>query len=316
MKIEEVQGIGKTLVGEMSKIIVGKGDVLEDVLASVIADGHILFEDFPGLAKTLIAKSYASALGCTFRRVQFTPDLLPADITGTYIFDRGKGVFELRKGPIFTNIFLGDEINRAPPKTQAALLEAMQERQVTLEGETYRLDAPFTVLATQNPIEYEGTYPLPEAQVDRFLVRMSIGYPSKSDEVEILTRRRKRERDEFETGKVVGPETVIGMQRAIEVVHLDPDVEEYIVEIVRKTREHNLVEVGSSPRGSLALLKLTRARAALNGRDYVLPDDVKHFAIPALSHRLVLKPDPWVRGVKTSTIVKEIVGKVQVPKIR
>jgi MoxR-like ATPase len=316
MKVGEIQEIGRKLVDSVGSVIVGKTAVLEDVFACILADGHILFEDFPGLAKTLLAKTYAQVLGCTFRRVQFTPDLLPADITGSYIFNREKSLFELRRGPVFTNILLGDEINRAPPKTQAALLEAMQERQVTLEGETHKLEAPFLVFATQNPIEYEGTYPLPEAQVDRFLVKLSVGYPSAGDEIEILSRRMRRGRDAADVPGIISPQTVLEMQKAVETVHVDADIEKYMVEIVRKTREDPLVEVGASPRGSLALLKLSRARAVISGRDYVIPDDVKRFTVPALSHRLVLKPDPWVRGLKGSSIVKEIVDKVPVPKAR
>ena len=262
-----------------------------------------------------MAKSFAAALGCTFRRVQFTPDLLPADITGTYVFDRKEGEFVLRRGPIFTHVLLADEINRAPPKTQAALLEAMQERQTTLEGETYPLESPFIVLATQNPIEFEGTYPLPEAQIDRFLVRIRMGYPSQEEEVEVLERRRARKKEEVEVRAVAKPSVVRTMQQAMEEIHVERDVEQYAVELVRRTRQHASVEVGSSPRGSLALMTLARARAALASRDFVLPDDVKAVAVAGLAHRLILKPDPWIRGVKTESVVDEILAEVPVPTV-
>ena len=285
------------------------------MLLAIVSDGHVLIEDYPGLAKTLMAKSFAAALGCDFKRVQFTPDLLPADITGTYVFDRKTTEFVLRKGPVFTNILLADEINRSPPKTQAALLEAMQERQTTLEGETHTLPRPFVVFATQNPIEYEGTYPLPEAQIDRFLLRIGIGYPSKEEEREILNRRILRKEDDVRVGRVSSPEKVLGMQRAIEEVHVDKALESYIVEIASRTRTHPQVEVGASPRGSLALLKLARARAALRGRDFVVPDDVKEVAVEGLAHRLILKPDPWIKGVRTAAVVDEVLASVPVPKV-
>ena len=315
MKLEEVVSTSQRLLAEVSKAIVGKDEVLDFVLLAILCDGHVLIEDFPGLAKTLMAKSFAAALGCTFRRVQFTPDLLPADITGTYVFDKRRGQFELRKGPIFTHILLADEINRAPPKTQAALLEAMQERQTTLEGETYHLESPFIVIATQNPIEFEGTYPLPEAQIDRFLVRIRMGYPEREDEVEVLERRRARKREEVELSAIANPEEVQALQRAMEEVHVEGDVERYIVELVQRTREHPNVEVGASPRGSLALMTLSRARAALAGRDFVLPDDVKGVAVPGLAHRIILKPDPWIRGVKTETVVEQVLAEVPVPTV-
>ncbi|MFQ5985816.1 MAG: AAA family ATPase [Thermoplasmata archaeon] len=315
MKLEEVAPTSERLLSEVSKAIVGKGEVLHFVLLAILCDGHVLIEDFPGLAKTLMAKSFAAALGCTFRRVQFTPDLLPADITGTYVFDKKRSEFELRKGPIFTHILLADEINRAPPKTQAALLEAMQERQTTLEGETYHLESPFIVIATQNPIEYEGTYPLPEAQIDRFLVRVRMGYPGGEDEVEVLERRRARKREEVELDAIANPEKVQALQRAMEEVHVESDVERYIVELVQRTREHPNVEVGASPRGSLALMTLSRAKAALASRDFVLPDDVKGVAVPGLAHRIILKPDPWIRGVKTETVVEQVLAEVPVPTV-
>ena len=250
-----------------------------------------------------------------FARIQFTPDLLPADITGTYIFDRKASEFVLRKGPVFTNVLLADEINRAPPKTQAALLEAMQERQTTLEGETHPLPRPFLVFATQNPIEYEGTYPLPEAQIDRFLMRIDIGYPTREQEKEVLDRRRQRKADEVKIPAIADPDQVLALQAACEDVHVDDDLERYIVEVVTRTREHSQVEVGASPRGSLALMKLGRASAALKGRDYVVPDDVKGVAVEALAHRVLLKPDPWIKGVRTASIVREVLAAVPVPKV-
>jgi len=310
-----LQAFGYRILDEVEKVIVGKREVLEEVLLSILANGHILFEDFPGLAKTLIARSFAATLGCSFRRVQFTPDLLPNDITGTYILNRTTSQFELRKGPIFTNILLGDEINRAPPKTQSALLEAMQERQTTIEGDSFPLPEPFIVIATQNPIEYEGTYPLPEAQLDRFLVKLGVGYPSPDAEVEMMARRIARKRDEGTLSAVGNAQALLEAQMAVEEVFIDSSLLHYIEDIVARTRVHPHVDIGASPRGCLALLKLSRARAAFSGRDYVVPDDVKAFAVPALSHRLILKPDPWVKGVQPSAVITEIVLKVPVPKV-
>ena len=306
---------GSAVLDEIETVIVGKRGVLERVLWAVLSDGHVLIEDVPGLAKTLIAKSFAAALGLAFRRVQFTPDLLPADITGTHVFDRNTGQFVLRRGPVFTNVLLADEINRAPPKTQSALLEAMQERQATLEGETLKIEPPFLVLATQNPIEHEGTYPLPEAQVDRFLMRIDVGYPTRDQEVEILQRRRARRTDDATVKAVTTPADVRALQAEVEGVHVDPAVEGYIVDLVAATRAHHQVEIGASPRGSLALLKLSRARAALASRDFITPDDVKAVAVPALAHRLLLKPDPWIRGVRANVVVQDVLGQVPVPKV-
>lgn len=316
MKIEDVARNCMGIRTEVAKAIVEKDSVIEQLMLAFLAGGHVLFEDFPGLAKTLMANTFSRAIGCDFKRVQFTPDLLPADITGTFILNRSTSQFELRKGPIFTNVLLADEINRAPPKTQSALLEAMQEFQVTLEGETHKLPRPFMVVATQNPIEYEGTYPLPEAQIDRFLMRLSIGYPSLKGEGEILRRRRARKADEIAIAAVSSPAVILEMQKSIEGVHVDDDIEHYIVSIVQETRKHGQVEVGASPRGSLALMKLAQARAALAGRDFVLPDDVKDVAIPALAHRLILKPDPWIKGVKPRVIIEKVLSTVPVPKAR
>lgn len=315
IKLERVESLSRDLIEEVSRAIVGKEAVLERVVLAILSDGHILIEDFPGLGKTIMAKSFAAALGCEFKRVQFTPDLLPADITGTYIFNRQKDDFLLRRGPVFTNVLLADEINRAPPKTQAALLEAMQERQATLEGETHPIDRPFLVMATQNPIEFEGTYPLPEAQIDRFIMRIEMGYPSPRAEREMLSRRVARKRDSVDIEKVAGPEQVLAMQRAVEEVFVEKDLEQYIVEVVRGTRTHPRTAVGASPRGSLALLKLARSKAAMKGRDYVLPDDIKEIAGDALVHRLILKPDPLIRGVKPSTILLDVLQEVPVPKV-
>ena len=306
---------GKALLDELETVIVGKRAVLERVLWGILCDGHVLIEDVPGVAKTLIAKSFAAGLGLEFRRVQFTPDLLPADITGTYVFDRKTGEFVLRRGPVFTNVLLADEINRAPPKTQSALLEAMQERQATMEGQTFPIEPPFFVLATQNPIEHEGTYPLPEAQVDRFLLRIDVGYPTPAHEVEILRRRRARASDEMPVRAVTAPDEVRALQAAVETVHVDPALETYMVDIVGATRAHTQVEIGASPRGSLALLKLSRARAALANRDFVTPDDVKAVALYALAHRIILKPDPWIRGVRTVAVLQDVLNQTPVPKV-
>ena len=316
IKIEQVEELGNRVIEEVEKAIVGKNKLIEMVMAAALAGGHVLLEDYPGLGKTLLAKSFATALGLNFKRIQFTPDLLPSDITGGYIYNRSKNEFELRKGPIFSNIILADEINRASPKTQSALLEAMQEVQVTLEGETMKLPEPFMVIATQNPIEYEGTFPLPEAQLDRFIVKLSVGYPSTEDELEILRQRRKRGQDEVSLNKVTNAKELLQMRAAVETVYIDPDVERYIVNLVKRTRDDSQVAVGASPRGSLALLKLTRAWAALSGRDYVLPDDVKTFANPALVHRLILKPDLWLKKDAASEVIVGIMNNVPVPVLQ
>ena len=301
------------VLDEVERAVVGKRDRLELVLAGLLADGHVLLEDVPGLAKTLTARSFAEVTGLRFARVQFTPDLLPSDVTGSSIWNQRDAEFAFRAGPIFTNILLADEINRAPPKTQAALLEAMQERQVSTDGETRVLEPPFLVLATQNPIEYEGTYPLPEAQLDRFLLRTGFGYPTADAEWEMLERRLERGVDEVELRSVVDRETLLAMQRAVEGVHVDESVGRYVVDLVAATRESPSVSVGSSPRGSLALVKLSRCRAALGGRDFVTPDDVKSVAIPALAHRLVLRPELWVQRRSGEDVVREILDQVRTP---
>ncbi|HEC95586.1 MAG: MoxR family ATPase [Methanomicrobia archaeon] len=314
MDIKEVHELGDSIVKEVSKAIVGKGDVLELFLVGILANGHLLIEDLPGLAKTMMARSFSMVMDLEFSRIQFTPDLLPADILGTYIFKKDQ--FEFRKGPIFANIVLADEINRAPPKTQSALLEVMEERQITIEGDSHPAKSPFFVIATQNPIEMEGTYPLPEAQIDRFMMRLDVGYPQKKDEIEILNRRIERKTDNFVLEKLVNKEDIIKMQKAIEEVYLSESVLEYIVNIVSRTREVKDTEVGASPRGSLALMKLSKALAALEGREYAIPDDIKAVAIPALAHRVILRRDLWYTKITQADIIKNILESVPVPKFK
>ena len=310
----DVAVTAQQVIDEVERAIVGKTDVLRRILAACLSTGgHVLLEDYPGLAKTLIANSFATALGLSFKRIQFTPDLLPSDITGGYIYNRTANEFELRRGPLFANIILADEINRASPKTQSALLEAMQEYQVTLEGETLRLPDPFIVIATQNPIEYEGTFPLPEAQLDRFIAKLSVGYPSAEEEQEILRRRRERRTDLVSLKAVTDASGVLEMRRAVEAVHVHDDVEHYMVQLVRATRRHRHVAVGASPRGGLALLKLARAWAAMDRRDYVIPDDVRRFIRPALTHRLILEPDLWTDQRAAGDVIAEISRVVPVP---
>jgi MoxR-like ATPase len=317
ISIEKVAELSARVVREVEKAVVGKREVLNLMMAAFLSSGgHILLEDYPGLAKTLIANSFAMALGMDFKRIQFTPDLLPGDITGGYVFESDQNRFMLRKGPIFAHILLADEINRASPKTQSALLEAMQEYQVTLEGETLALPDPFIVIATQNPIEYEGTFPLPEAQLDRFMIKLSIGYPSPAEEDEILKRRAERKRDLVALQAIISPETFLAMRAAVEGVHVDPDVRRYMVDLAAKSRAHRQVAVGVSPRGSLALLKLTRAWAAIQGRNYVIPDDIKQFIQPALAHRIILDPSLWDIRKSENTIIAEIAQSVSVPVIK
>jgi len=301
------------ILDEVERAVVGKRDALELLLLGLLADGHVLIEDYPGLAKTLMARSFAQVTSLQFARIQFTPDLMPSDVTGSSIYNQRDGDFHFRPGPIFANLLLADEINRAPPKTQAALLEAMQERQVTTEAETRRLEPPFLVLATQNPIEFEGTYPLPEAQLDRFLLRMSVGYPARDDEWQMLARRAERQHDEIELQEVVDRATLLEMQQAVEQVHVSEAVGRYIVDVVTATRTAPSVQVGASPRGSLALLKLARARAALRGRDFVTPDDVKEVAVPGLAHRLTLRPELWVQRISAEDIVRDRLDTVPTP---
>ena len=313
MDLTELRDRASRILDEVERTIVGKRGALELILLALLCDGHVLLEDYPGLAKTLIARSLAQTTSLEFARIQFTPDLMPSDVTGSSIFDQRSTEFRFLPGPIFTNLLLADEINRAPPKTQAALLEAMQERQVTTEGETRPLPAPFVVLATQNPIEYEGTYPLPEAQLDRFLMRVGVGYPSREHEIEMLARRLERGEDELELDTVVDAATLVAMQRALEQVHVSESIEGYIVDLVAATRSSRRLAVGASPRGSLALLKLSRAKAAVAGRDFVVPEDVKAIAIPALAHRLTLRPELWVQRVRGEDVVAEALESVPTP---
>lgn len=314
MTVEQLMKYSGEIIEELEKAIVGKREILQVFLAAFLCSGgHILIEDYPGLAKTLIANSFAAVLGLEFKRIQFTPDLLPGDITGGYIFNNNQNKFVLRKGPIFTNILLADEINRASPKTQSALLEAMQEQQVTLEGETLALPHPFIVVATQNPIEYEGTFPLPEAQLDRFIAKLRIGYPKPEEELEILERRMQRMEDAVSLNAVVTPQIFLAMRQLVERVYLHPDVGQYIIDLVVKTRNHHQVVIGASPRGSLALLKLTRAWATIQGRDYVLPDDVKLFAQDSLCHRIIMEPSLWGSKTSENSVIDEIIRSVAVP---
>jgi len=303
----------EAILDEVERAVVGKRDVLELVLLALLADGHVLLEDVPGVAKTLIARSFATATGLRFGRVQFTPDLLPSDVTGSSVFDQRTASFEFRPGPVFCNLLLGDEINRAPPKTQAALLEAMEERQVTADDGTHELERPFLVLATQNPIEYEGTYPLPEAQLDRFLVRLRVGYPTGDDEWAMLDARARRGTDAVALNAIIDGQGLRALQAAVEAVHVGAAVGRYMVALATATRASSEVEVGASPRGSLALLRLSRARAALEGRDFVVPDDVKAVAVPALAHRLVLRPELWVRRVDAGDVVARVLDDVPAP---
>jgi MoxR-like ATPase len=312
-EVNEVAEGGKRILDEVERAVVGKREVLELILLGMLADGHVLIEDVPGLAKTVIARSFSQVLGLGFSRIQFTPDLMPSDVTGSSIFDQRSGSFEFRPGPVFTNLLLADEINRTPPKTQAALLEAMQERQVTVEGATRPLERPFLVIATQNPIEYEGTYPLPEAQLDRFLLRARVGYPKRDDEWRILSDRIERASDEVRLSEVVDAAGVLELQAALERVHVAERVGYYMVDLVAATRRDPNLELGASPRGALALLKLSRARAALAGREFVTPDDVKAVAVPALAHRLALQPELWVRRVEPDQVVRQILDTVPTP---
>jgi MoxR-like ATPase len=313
MKIDAVADRCQDILTALGQVIVGKGDVLEQLLACLLANGHILIEDVPGLAKTLIARLVAQSLDLHFKRIQFTPDLLPSDITGSFLFDQRQARFEFRQGPIFTNLLLADEINRATPKTQSALLEAMQESQVTVEGERFPLEPPFLVIATQNPIELEGTYPLPEAQLDRFLMRLAVGYPNADDEVEILARRRQRREDASAIAPVATRAELLAMQASLEDVHVAQVIERYIVDLVQATRTDLRVALGASPRGTLALLKLSRALAALRRRDFVLPDDVKAMAVPTLAHRLILKPELWASRVSAAQVVQGLLAQVPAP---
>jgi MoxR-like ATPase len=314
MTIEDVALNCSNIIAEVEKAVIGKHEVLIKMMAAFLTSGgHILLEDYPGLAKTLIANSFARVFGMEFKRIQFTPDLLPGDISGGFIYNSKNNEFILRKGPLFTQILLADEINRASPKTQSALLEAMQENQVSLEGEVMKLPDPFIVIATQNPIEYEGTFPLPEAQLDRFCIRLSIGYPNVNEEKEILMKRSERKDDSVSLKPIVTSEEFLTMRNVVEGVFVDPDIHAYIAQLILRTRQHSQIDLGASPRGSLALLKLSRAWAVINGRDFVIPDDIKTFAQPALCHRIILNPNLWGTKNAESAIINEIVNSVAVP---
>ncbi|MFX1282521.1 MAG: AAA family ATPase [Promethearchaeota archaeon] len=316
MNIEETAEFCVKVLDEINKHIIGKSKTLRHVMLAFLADGHILFEDYPGLAKTMICRSFATALGCEFNRIQFTPDLLPQDIVGSEIYNQKKNDFEFKAGPVFADIILADEINRATPKTQSALLEAMGEYQVTVGGITYFLakEKPFLVVATQNPLELEGTFALPEAQIDRFLAMIKIGYPSKEAERTILTNRIFRKKKAFDVSQVIDRKTFWDMQRSVESVHVSDEINEYIVEIVQKTRDLPQVKVGSSPRGSLDLMALSRANAALNGRDYVIPQDTKELAPIALAHRLILEISSWLSGTSSELLIKKILDQIKAPR--
>jgi MoxR-like ATPase len=313
MSIPEIATRGRRIIDEVERAVVGKRDMLELFLLAVLCDGHVLIDDLPGLAKTLTARSFARVTGLGFRRIQFTPDLMPSDVTGASIYNQKTSEFVFREGPVFANLLLADEINRAPAKTQSALLEAMQERQVTTEGTTRELPRPFLVIATQNPIEYEGTYPLPEAQLDRFLIRLRVGYPSGAQEESLLRARIERATDEVQLEPVVDAATLSAMQAGVELVHVAGSVIRYVVALVEATRTSARLQVGASPRGTLALMKLSRARAVMEGRDYVVPDDVKAVAVPALAHRLILRPELWVQRVRAEQVVEECLDAVPTP---
>ncbi|MEI6252776.1 MAG: MoxR family ATPase [Mycobacteriaceae bacterium] len=304
----------EAVLDEMERAIVGKRAALTLILTTVLARGHVLIEDMPGMGKTLIARSFAAALGLRFTRVQFTPDLLPADLLGSTIYDMRSGEFEFRRGPIFTNLLMADEINRTPPKTQAALLEAMAEGQVSIDGETHRLPEPFTVIATENPIEFEGTYPLPEAQLDRFAVKVGLKYLSEVEETSMLRRRLERGSAEVVIREVVDADQLGAMQESVEQVTVHDDVLRYVVALAVATRSHPQVVVGASPRAELDLVQLARARALLNGRDYVVPEDVKALGVPAFGHRISLRPEMWVRSMHGSDVVEQLLKKLPAPR--
>ena len=315
MQVQRVQELAARVTSNVERVVVGKRREVELVLVALLCRGHVLIEDVPGVGKTVLAKAIARSIGASFKRVQFTPDLLPGDITGGLIYNQKLAEFEFRPGPLFTNLVLADEVNRAPPKTQAALLEAMQERQVTIEGTTYPVPQPFVVLATQNPIELEGTYPLPEAQLDRFIMRLHIGYPNPEEEQQILARRGARRQERIDLHSVLNAEQLLSIQAAVEHVHASAPIERYIVSLTTATRQHAHVQIGASPRGSLALYQLARAHAMLQERDFVLPDDVKAMASAALAHRLLLKPELWVRGIQAEHVIRDILERTPIPKV-
>mgnify|MGYP001579943776 FL=1 len=313
LELTQVSELAGAILDEVETAVIGKREPLTMVLGGILAGGHVLLEDFPGLGKTLAARSFAQTLGLDFARAQFTPDLLPADLTGSFIFDQRVNEFSFRHGPLFTGLLLADEINRTPPKTQAALLEAMQERQVTVEGETFPLRRPFHVLATANPVEYEGTYPLPEAQLDRFMLQISFGYPTADEEWEVLSRRLARRQEDQTLRAIVDADTLLKMQKAIERVTVDESVGRYCVALAAATRRHAHALMGSSPRGALALMLVARSFAVIEGRDYVTPDDVKAVAVPVLAHRVAVKPELWMSNASGASVVAAVLASVPTP---
>jgi MoxR-like ATPase len=313
LTVEEIARLASDILDRVATVVVGMRDAIELGLATILAGGHVLFEDVPGLGKTLAARSLASALGLDFRRLQCTPDLLPADITGSFVYAPATSEFVFRPGPIFTGLFLADEINRTSPKTQSALLEAMAEGQVTVEGQSFGLPSPFHVVATSNPIEYEGTYALPEAQLDRFMVRLSVGYPQRAGEAQILFNRVERRHEVASVERVIDATTLAAMQAGIERVYVEPDIVNYCVDLATATRDHQSVEVGASPRGSQGLMLLARACAVIDGRDFVVPEDVKRVVVPVLAHRLSLTTQAWADGTSAADVVTSIVAAVPGP---
>ncbi len=313
MPFARVAAYGEDILAEVSTVVVGMQEAVRTALAAILAGGHVLFEDVPGLGKTLTARTLATALGLDFRRLQCTPDLLPSDITGSSVFDPASAQFEFRPGPVFTDLLLADEINRTAPKTQSALLEAMAERQVTVDGQTRRLEPPFHVIATSNPVEYEGTYPLPEAQLDRFMVRIAAGYPSRAQEVDVVTRRLERKREETSVRQVVERGALTAMQAGVEELPVDPDIVGYCVDLVAASRAHAAVEIGASPRGAISLVLVARARAVLGGRDFVTPEDVKAVAVPVLAHRMTLTAQSWASGLSAQDVVVGLLDAVPTP---
>ncbi|MFX1286974.1 MAG: AAA family ATPase [Promethearchaeota archaeon] len=311
LNVEPIREIAQEVLSEVSRVIVGYGDILQQLFIALLVNGHVLLEGVPGLGKTVMAKTFAKTLGISFRRVQFTPDLLPADITGTKIFDQNEGAFVLQKGPLFANIVLADEINRSAPKTQAALLEAMAERQITIEGETLPLEKPFMVVATENPVEMEGTYPLPEAQLDRFIMKLWLEYPEKEEEVDIM--RRQISGDSPSVESITSGEELLAAQKLMNMVYIDDRILKYIRDIILKTRNHPQIALGCGPRASLVLMKCSKARAAILGRVYVTPDDVRALVVPALNHRILLKPEAELEGLDVKTVVKNIIEDIPIP---
>ena len=316
LELADTSRLAAEVLDEVEVAVVGKRAALTVVLAAILAGGHVLLEDFPGLGKTLAARSFAQTLGLRFARAQFTPDLLPADLTGSFVYDQRVGEFAFRQGPLFTGLLLADEINRTPPRTQAALLEAMQEHQITVEGETFVLDQPFHVLATANPVEYEGTYPLPEAQLDRFMLRTSFGYPTADEEWDVLQRRMARRQEDQTLRQITDPNTLLAMQATVERVTVDESVGRYCVALATATRSHPHTLMGASPRGALGLLLVARSVAVIAGRDYVTPEDVKSVAVPVLAHRITVKPEMWMSAVTGESVVTDVLGSVPTPSAR